>query len=369
MAKITFVMGHMGIGGAEQVATTLIEALVDRYDEISLINMSHVERDYFQLPDKLKHIHLNLERSATTYLDTLLNVSKRIRHVRHAIQTEKPDLIISFTDRTNVITLLAIRNLNIPVIVSVHTHPFQNGVGLRMLCRGLYPHADLVHYVSHGVASAYSYIASEKQTIIYNPISNIGQLDKAQPAYLDPKSNHIISLGRLAPEKGFDLLITAFAKFHTDFPNWKLTIFGEGNERPSLESLIFDLGLNDTVTLPGSIKDPFSALKAADIFVQSSHREGFSVALLEAMACGLPCIVTDHTGNPREVITSDENGIIIPLKNISALSTTLKNLLLSEHDRLRLGNAAKQVRYTFTPEKIARQWQIAIDRILDPRKV
>ena len=261
-------MGHMGIGGAERVATTLIDALVDRYDAVSLINMSNAERDYFPLPDKLQHIHLNLERDANTYFDTFLNVTRRIRHVRQALQKEKPDLIISFTDRTNIITLLATRNLNIPVIVSVHTHPFQNGFGLRMLCRGLYPHANLIHYVSQGVASAYPYIAVEKQSVIYNPISNLNRLTSTQPAHLDPKSQHIISLGRLAPEKGFDLLISAFAQIHRDFPNWRLTIFGEGKERPMLESLISNFSLNDKVYLMGSIDNPFSDLKEAEVFVQ-----------------------------------------------------------------------------------------------------
>ena len=124
-------------------------------------------------------------------------------------------------------------------------------------------------------------------------------------------------LGRLAPEKGLDLLIDAWPAVREVFPNARLTIVGEGPERPALEARVERLGLNDSVELPGSSDDPNAVLRTSDLFVLPSREEGMSIALLEAMALGVPLVATSIAGNRRVIQPFKHGRLVVPEDSVA----------------------------------------------------
>ena len=128
-----------------------------------------------------------------------------------------------------------------------------------------------------------------------------------------------IFVGRLAAEKGLDVLLGAWPSVRAGFPGARLTLVGEGPERLALEALASQLGLTDCVALPGSSADPTDLLRAADLFVLPSREEGMSVALLEAMALGVPLVATAIPGN-RRLVQDFQHGRLVPPDDPSALA-------------------------------------------------
>lgn len=130
--------------------------------------------------------------------------------------------------------------------------------------------------------------------VLPNPVDvdGIRLLEQQPPTHWTGAGPHILAAGRLAPEKGFDLLLQAFAVLRSAFPRAGLVILGEGRERPALEMLAWVLGLGSSVRLPGHVENPAEWYAGTTVFVLSSRHEGLPNALLEAAAGGLPIVAT-----------------------------------------------------------------------------
>lgn len=129
-------------------------------------------------------------------------------------------------------------------------------------------------------------------------------------------------VGRLAREKGLDTLIDAWPLVRESFPDARLTLVGEGPERLALEARVARLGLTGAVELPGAADDPATILRASDLFILPSREEGMSIALLEAMALGVPLVATSIAGN-RRLIQDFTHGRLSPPDNPPALARTI----------------------------------------------
>lgn len=132
-----------------------------------------------------------------------------------------------------------------------------------------------------------------------------------------------VSIGRLARQKGHDVLIDAFAKVLAERRDIRLTVIGDGAEFAALSAQVVRLGVGDNVLLAGKISDPAAELAAADCFVSASRWEGFGVAIVEAMSAGLPVIATDCDFGPRDLIDNPEKGMIVPAENADALAAAI----------------------------------------------
>ncbi len=177
----------------------------------------------------------------------------------------------------------------------------------------------------------------------------------------DPARILIGAAGRLEPEKAFDLLIRALPKLPETVD---LAIIGEGGDRPRLESIIVELGLQSRVKLAGWQSDVKSYFEAMDLFALSSLREGLPNVLLEAMALEVPCVATRIAGIPK-LITDAIDGSLIEPGDLDSLTTGLKTLVLSPGKRAEFAHAARNTilnRYSFA--KRIEAMAAAYDRLL-----
>jgi glycosyltransferase involved in cell wall biosynthesis len=163
-------------------------------------------------------------------------------------------------------------------------------------------------------------------------------------------------MGRLTPQKGFDVLLQAFALCQPETLHWSLIILGEGEERGRLEALAARLGITSAVRLPGYVRDASRVLREGDLFVLPSRYEGFPNALLEAMACGLPVISTDCPSGPAEIVRHGVDGLLIPPEDVDALSIAMRQLIATPDDRRRLGSRAVEVVERFSLTNVRRSW-------------
>lgn len=171
----------------------------------------------------------------------------------------------------------------------------------------------------------------------------------------------VVRLGRLDYDKGQDLLLEAWARAVADHPDWTLRVYGAdkrgGKEERLLAELTAELGLTGSVRWPGATTDIEGALCGGSIFALTSREEGFPLAILEAMAHGLPCVAFDCAPGIRELITDGVDGLVVPAGDTTAFAAALSTLMADEELRLKMGRAARDSVQRFAPDFIAGCWE------------
>jgi glycosyltransferase involved in cell wall biosynthesis len=179
----------------------------------------------------------------------------------------------------------------------------------------------------------------------------------------DQSAKVVVAAGRLAPEKGYDRLVSAFAKASAEHPEWLLKIFGTGPLRDRLAKQADALGIADRVQLPGLAGDMAQELTAASVFALSSIHEGLPMALAEGMASGLACVAFDCAPGVREIVTDGVDGIVVPPRNVEALADGLSRLMGDRDLRLRYGAAARESVRRFAPDQVLAAWEAVFELV------
>ena len=165
-----------------------------------------------------------------------------------------------------------------------------------------------------------------------------------------------VAVGRLVPVKGFNLLINAWEKVAVSHPEWTLEIWGDGPEREPLERLVREKGLEKNVLLCGSTGKVREKLLQSSMLVFSSLFEGFGMVLVEALACGVPCVAFECPCGPRDVISPEEDGLLIPPGNTDELARAIVRLMEQPELRSRMGAAARNKAARYAMEAVSSAW-------------
>ncbi len=313
MKKVAFLTHTLDGGGAERVISNLSQRLSSKYDVvIMLLDGSKVSYPHGgRLVDVWSDHALDHDNTSRDF--NPLQLIQMLRSLRKALREERVDLLISFLEIPNLLNFLT--NGSHRRIVSVRNHMSGKNKGLlgRLAL-------NLVHRFTERTIAVSELIRidlienfgadPERISVINNPVDKeaIDDLKKGDIGIDDEIWRGrpvIINIGRLTPSKGQDLLIRAFSKVQDTFPGARLVILGEGPEESRLKSVIEMMGLKNRVVLLGFQKNPYAFLYRSDLFVLSSHHEGFPNSMLEAMACGLPVVSVDCPSGPREILAPD----------------------------------------------------------------
>lgn len=333
MDRVALFLPSLHGGGAERVMLTLAKGFAERGLSVDLV-LARAEGPYLaEVPSSVHLVDLKAPR-------VLLALPSLVSYLRR----ERPRALISALDHANVLALWARALARVPVrvVVSVHntlslaTSHAQNlrARWIPLCIRLFYPWADAVVAVSQGVAEdliRLTGLPREKIEIIYNPVVTPELLAKAQepldhPWFAPGEPPVILGVGRLTEQKDFPTLIRAFALVRAQRPV-RLMILGEGKDRPKLEALVRELGLQDDVALPGFVPNPFAYMVRAAVFVLSSRWEGLPTVLIEALACGTPVVSTDCPSGPREILEDGKWGRLVPVGDVDALADAIRMTL------------------------------------------
>ena len=339
--RVCFFPGRLDLGGIGRVIQHLATEMIGRGVEVDLFLLEGSGRLESELPEGLR-----IFRGGRT---TKSSVMPFLRYLRR----EQPQVVVSARDQLNLASLLAVRltSKKIRHISTVHTtyeyleakreeytlkqrlwHKWVHVAG-----RISYRWADQIVAVSEGVAIDFSRkfaIPKEQIEVIYNPAYNPASVVKnggikSKEETLPP---HIVGVGRLTFQKDFRTLVRAFDLVRREVPEAYLTIYGEGEERGALESLIANLELGECVSLPGYIPDVASKLVDADVFVLSSRYEGFGVVLVEALAAGLPVVSTDCKSGPAEILGNGRWGHLVGVGEVDEMAEAILTSLETDVD-------------------------------------
>lgn len=320
---------------------------------------------FYALAPGIDYRPLGLAGSSKNLWAALRDNWQRGRQLRAAVKRSRPDVVVSFCAEANVLTLLSMAATGLRVIVSERADPYSHRIGRSWsLLRGLaYRWADAVVVQTRTAAAFFPPAIRRRCVVIPNPVFDPGSAN----APASPRTAlRLLAVGRLAPQKAFDLLIEAFARVHARHPDWILRIVGEGEARPALEALAGRLGVADRVQLPGVIEAIQKEYQSAGVFVLSSRYEGFPNAMAEAMAAGLPVVAFDCPGSVAEMMQPGRDGLLLPAGDTDALAAALDRIMGDADARVRWGLNARDIRGRFSPARVWGMWQDCLERTMRP---
>lgn len=303
--------------------------------------------------------HRLLGSSGPVYARVLRAVEWKVEALRGVLQRAAPDAVLSVLGATNIISIAASAGLSHRTVISERNDPTRQRLDapwhdLRPL---IYGQADAVSANSRGALEAMrAYCPAEKLCLAPNP------LILPDAAVGAARSDAVLFLARLVPQKAPDVLIEAFARLHRRRPDWELHLAGDGPLEEPLRMRVEALGLTGAVTFHGVVADPSPLLVRCPVFVLPSRFEGTPNALLEAMAHRMACIVSDASPGPLRLVEDGVSGLVVETDSVPDLAAALERLAADEPLRRRLGDTAFDRVRGFGLDRIGPIW----DRILFP---
>jgi GalNAc-alpha-(1->4)-GalNAc-alpha-(1->3)-diNAcBac-PP-undecaprenol alpha-1,4-N-acetyl-D-galactosaminyltransferase len=361
--RIVVVIHSLSGGGSEHAAAMMANFWADQGRDVALITLDDVENDAIAVGSKVQRIGLGMLKPSNGVLTAIAANYKRVRRLRRVIQDAAPNIVVSLTDRMNVVTILACTKIGVPVVACERTDPRHHKIGRlwERLRRWSYPKANAIVVQTDAVREVVERMsASTPVCVIPNAIRSQTDEQAGDVIELDSQKKWFIGIGRLSFEKGFDRMISAFSSVSKSHSDWNLAIVGDGAERARLEGQANELGIVDRIMFAGWRTNITPLLIQADIFVLSSRYEGFPNALLEAMAQGVTPICVECESGPREIITSEANGLLSRTGAddlvVQELAINMDRLITDKTLRDRLGEEARKVTSEYGQETHFEKW-------------
>lgn len=357
-ARVALVISSLGSGGAQRVLCAVARHFADEGRAVSVITVGSRATDAYTLAPGIRRIALDRLGGSRHVVQAVVSSAGRVAALRRTLVALAPDAVVSFLGRTNVLALMAATATGIPVLVCERSDPWHERIGApwAALRRVLYPRAAGV-IVQTASAGAWARARARRVHVIPNSVERPGVV--ATPGE-GQGHERLIAMGRLEREKGFDLLVEAFARVAAAHPSWTLQILGEGRERARLETLVRRHALDQRVNFPGRVEDPAPHLAAAHVFALPSRYEGIPNAMLEAMASGLPVVASDSASGARELVEDGRTGLLVRGSDVGALAAGLERLMSDPEERRRLGERARAATAHLAPERILPRWSAAL---------
>lgn len=342
--RIAQMIDSLNWGGAQKLLVTFARAAREHALDLTIISLRN--DDHTPIPGELSALGARVVTFPGRGLFDPFRIARLVRLMRR----EQFDVLHTHLAYANIIGALVGKLAGTPVVATLHStgfdarhdHPLKQIIEAFALRYG----AQRVIAVGYTIANKHrARLGNRWLDIIPNaitppPILSNEQRDLVRAQMVgDPAKTILITVGRFSPPKGYADLITAFAKLHRTHPDVALVLVGDGVLRNAIEQQIATLGLNDRVRLLGARDDVPSLLAASDMFILASHYEGLPLALLEAMAAGLPVVATNVGDVPR--VVGYDRGVLVSPQHPYALANAIAELLDTPTKMHALGAAAQ----------------------------
>ncbi len=356
--RIALVIHALYGGGAERLMSQLANRWADQYD-LHLVTWAAADTDQYALSPRVKRYGLDLMGSSRNKLHGLWANWNRVRRLRLALRDIAPDLVLSFSDQMNIVSLAATRPLRLPTWIAEHSDPQKQQLSFLWEAwrRRVYPRCTGCVVLTDEFADAMSrWIRRERIRVIPpaidppEPSPRIAGVSEREPM---KGPSTLLFVGRLSPEKGVDILLRSWQQIASKLPDWQLLIAGDGPLRGQLRQQAEG---NPSVRFLGWTDNPWPLYAAADLFVLPSRYEGFPVALLEAMSQRVACVATECSGAIRQLTREHLSLETVPVESPHDLAATILDLAARPDKRSQLGAVARQTAAQYLWKNVGPRW-------------
>ena len=370
--RIAIVTAASWTGGIERVIFMLANRWANAGHSVRIITFERPgDQPAFELDERVALEQLDLLRPSATYREAICGNLRRVFVLRRSLRSFAPDVTLAQGTVPNILAMLAAIGRRWPTIVTEQVHPGYHVLPRpwEQLRRIAYPWADAIVVQTRDIAKWVAAVLRLPSEVMPNPI----ELSRFAAPPVDTGRQQLgrrrlIAVGRLAPQKGYDLLINAFARIAKLDPAWDLVIYGDGPERATLERMIDALGLSGRIVLAGNTTTIEQAYANADLFVHAARYEGYPNVVQEALAAGKAVIATDCPGATRELLAGGRYGVLVPNEDVDALERALRSLMTDGDRRAALACSARVAVLPFDADRIADRWLELFGRVVDRRK-
>ena len=379
---ILYIYAEISIkGGTDKILVEKANYLVNHGYDVTIVTESQMGKPLsFKLEDKVCHIDMGLDfgkqyiqgsfRRFLTYSSLMRKYKSQLKKV---VNSQRPDIIISAMGRS--LSLLSKMDYDGVKIGETHTTKAhlrslhlmeQRGGVFKVIAK--YMRWKMCRYASKLDAmvlltpnDAEDWKSVVKTFVIPNPISFY---PKESAALVNKQ---VIMVGRYNDAKGYDYLIPAWEIVHQRHPDWTLNVYGSGELRGQVIEWIHEKQLGSSIVMHEPVNNIMEKYMDSSICVLSSRYEGFSLVILEAMACGVPVVSFDCPYGPRNIIQNEEDGLLIDYLNYPALADGICKLIENEGLRVQFGTNARSNVLRFSQDSIMEQWEKLFRKLVNDR--
>lgn len=348
--------GINGTGGLERVLSIKASYLADHYAyDVTILSLNNGHQNpFYNFSDRIKMIGVPVEGNPFHY------IAGYIRGIQSIVKIINPDVISVCDDGLKGFFIPKLLGSKTPIVYERHvSKEIEMNEDFSFIKKSLIQFKWRLMERLASQFSAFVVLTSGNQNewrslknivVIPNPLS----FYPLESSTL--KNNTVIAVGKQGYQKGYDRLLTAWHLVQERHPNWHLEIYGTIVPEFKLQEHADALGLKTTVHFYPPEKDIQSKYLDASVYVMSSRFEGFGMVLIEAMACGVPCVSFDCNYGPSDIIADGADGYVVPNGDCTALANGIITLLDDATLRMRMGANAKFNVQRFLPEIIVKQW-------------
>lgn len=350
--KLIIVNYALHMGGTDRVVAVLANSFSSIGFNVTVVTLRPVQEDFYDLDPAVNRVDLGIKvddsrRKGVGYIG--LSAAVALLRLRKIVKDIDPDFVISNWTSINCFTLISLLGQRRRVVVYEHIHFGSPSFFWRLLRRIIYPFATVVTALTEGDCSQLKKI-NRRTLKVKNPLT-------VRPSALSERNGRrILGVGRLVSQKGFDLLIEAFALLSEECPDWTLSLVGDGPERQNLEMLAQKLGVAERVYFHGAQSSVGKFYESASIFVLSSRFEGFGLVIIEAQAHGVPVVAFDCPRGPSEIIRHGYNGLLVEPEDVKELAAAIKKLIRNPYLAERFSVEGRRTAQEYSQEAVLQQW-------------
>ena len=331
--------GISGGGGLERVLSIKASYFAEEFGyDVHIITLNDSQETFYPISPSITIHPIEVSRDWKYLFNYINKINKVVKEVQ-------PDIISVCDDGLKGLYVpVWIKKGKAKIIYERHASMMLNGASWQKFWMrvGGYFYDKIVVLTNYNLSEW----SSSNLTVIPNPVSFYPQESSSL------ENHQIVCVGSLSYNKGYDLLIDAWSKIASQHPSWSIHIYGKG-DASTYQDTINQLGIQEQITFHAPVQDIESIYQQTSMLVLPSRSEGFGMVLIEAMACGVPCIAFDCPCGPRDIINDGENGFLVKPQNTEELANKIQQLIEDKELRIKMGRSAKQTALQYLIKRIA----------------